>query len=203
MCLSETEPVILLAVIALSVYHGERTEDKEAVPSLALEYYTAAIAMFREKSRACRLSPISIEVGCLLFACIEFFLGDAESALIHISGTISFISSRQPECYVRREETALAALLSRLSLAQSIYGRPRRRDFPPLLEVPDIPAEATEHRFYKLSEVRTTNTALLHSTFRFVRMAVSGSIGDPFVELSIQRVYSNGLRGGISLWRAS
>lgn len=192
LCLSETEPAILLAVMALSAYHGQSLGSKNldttnAVSRFALQHYTAAIALFRERSQALDLPSLANEVGCLLFACIEFLRGYGESALVHISGAVGFISSRQAVSQSRREEISLTALLSRLSLRQSMYGWPRRCVFPPLLEVPNTRADARDHRFYNLAEARMASTALMLATFRLSRMTIEGSIGLAFEELSVQK----------------
>ncbi|KAH8700097.1 hypothetical protein BGW36DRAFT_459332 [Talaromyces proteolyticus] len=154
--LSETEPAILPAVIALSAYHESSEQvdspltDGDPLPRFVLQFYTTAISLFRGSLLSDGLKPLAISFSPCL---------------------------RGVELYQR----------SQTEIPLSLYGRPRRCDFPTLLDVPDIPPKSQGRRFDNLNEARMSSTVLLNSTFRFVRMAVTGCIPDPFTELSIQR----------------
>lgn len=199
-CIGQAEPAILQAIITLSAYHESSEQaasrdcssvqvlaDPGPVPRAALERYTAAIPLFRKNLFLGRMSPPAVQLGCLLFACIEFLRGDGESALVHIAGALKLTNSPKQNVPLDRDEISLAAFLSRLSLTQSLYGRPRTCEFPPLLHIPEGPPGPQGYRFCSLDEARMANVALTNSTFRFVRMAGHGGFPDSFTQLSVQR----------------
>lgn len=126
---------------------------------------------------------------CILLACVEFLRGYRESALVHISGALGFVKSRQQKFLQSREdseETALKSLLARMSITQSLYGRPRGIHCPELLDLHKEPPNLQEGKFCSVNEARMASTSLMNSTFRFVRMVLGDHFQDAFAALAAQ-----------------
>ena len=198
--IGQMEPAVLRAVITLGAYHElsekvgpkdywdlHRSAGSDPTFRFASEQYAAAISSFRNILSSSSLSAAGIEILCILFACVEFLRGDRDSALVHISGALGFVKSRQQKFLLNREEAALKSLLARVSLTQSLYGRPRGVPFPDLLDLHKEPAELHKVKFRSLNEARIENTSLLNSTLRFVQRMVYGYFRDPFTALAAQR----------------
>lgn len=198
--IGQMEPTVLHAAIALSAYH-EISENAGPVDSwdlhrntssgpdffFASEQYARAISLFRRSLFSNRLSAPNAEILCILFACVEFLRGDRKSALAHISGALSFLDFCHQRVLLSREEATLTSLIARLSLTQSLYGRPRGVHFPDLLDLRKDRLILHQGRFSKLIEARTEITFLLNSTLRFVRMVLYDCFPDPFAALAAQQ----------------
>ncbi|KAJ5765933.1 hypothetical protein N7520_005492 [Penicillium odoratum] len=203
-CLSsfigQMEPTVLHAAIALGAYHEisentgplkcwdlRRNTSSNPDVRFASEQYARAISLFRRSLCSNRLYASGLEISCILFACVEFLRGDRKSGLAHISGALSFLELRQQTVLLSREEAALMSLIARLSLTQSLYGRPRSVQFPDLLDLRKNPLLSHDGKFCTLIDARMEITFLLNSTLRFVRMAVYDCYPDPFTALAAQR----------------
>jgi hypothetical protein len=205
--LGQTEPVILHAIIALGAYHESmelvgngdswNIDDNTMVDSGAefkLRQYAKAISLLRNNLSSTPPSAFVLEISCIIFACIEFLRNNHQSSLTHLSGAITSLISNQRRRFMGNEEKALKALLARVSLTQSLYGRPRGFTFPNLLNLDRRPAELQEDKFGSLNEARIANTNLLGSTMLVVRMSLFGCFKDPFTAVAAHRSLKNKLR---------
>jgi hypothetical protein len=180
--LAHVEPTVLHAAIALSAYHevsvNSGLENCWSLHSsassdhtqFASQQYTRAISLFRRCIYSNSISAPGIEILCIIFACVEFLRGDRNAALVHISGALGFLKPRQQKLLLSREEMSLKSLLARVTLTQSLYGRPRGVYFPDLLDLRKEPPRLREGKFSDLNEARMENTFLLNSALRFVRI---------------------------------
>lgn len=184
-------PAILHAIIALGAYHEmseaiksteawslDRSANPSALSSLASVQYMKAIPLLRNSLSSNESSPAGIEIACVLFACIESLRGNRQSASVHVTGGLSVIKSRQKRQLIASEEAIMKPVFARMSLMQSLYGRPRGIRFPELLDPYDETPSLLEGRFVNLKDAYTASTGMLNGNVRYVEMTKHGSFPD-------------------------
>ncbi|KIN09124.1 hypothetical protein OIDMADRAFT_48953 [Oidiodendron maius Zn] len=177
-------PAILYLILATSVYHQTlnslgvnacRPLDRIELPNtMALRYYTAAVRLVRESAAAADPPMQIIKLACIMFTVLEFLRGNRAMTISHLLNGMNLLEdrrmSRQPDAF----ESEVESTLARLSLMQSLYGRPRSVLFPALQTVPVTTADwICTTPFANVQDARTAMLHLSSRVFLFVRKVES------------------------------
>lgn len=133
---------------------GSASEPDTASDAFALQHYTKAIRLLRERLTNGTQSYTVTLLSCILFITLEFLRGNAYSAITHLRSGLGIIRSRLPSNTpsdpLQEQPTpsdavagGLGPTFARLSLLQSLYGQPRSSAFGiegrgPFVELLDI-----------------------------------------------------------------
>lgn len=170
-------------VIAISTYHRRSLAlgvnswkkagciDPSSNPTglYALRHHAEAARLMR-KSLNSNNPPIRIiKLACILFTMLEFWRGNRAETVAHLLGGMSLLKLPAPSRQLDPFEKEVDSTLSRLSLLQSLYGRPRKSLFPNLWIVPLTSDGTCPETFTSLQESRTAMLNLCNLVFLFVR----------------------------------
>ncbi len=192
--MSYGEPAVKHAMVALGVLHEQREQGLRRVPHLptkvraiadtdsaiavhhedpteqfALVQYGKAISHLSERLS----SGSSIEVAllaCILFVCIEFLRGDAQSAVFHFKSgmsiamsTFSANGSTAAKDTVERVRAQVMPFLNRIELLSTLNGDEVQGEYPVEL------LDAVPEKFENIKEARDSMIHLANLSVRFIR----------------------------------
>jgi len=143
--IATSEPAIRHILISISTYHEhlEKSEqplakiakcadDIEDVDPFELQHYHAATQLIRKIMESTN-PPISlIKLASIPFAFFDFIRGQRAAGMVHLMAGTKLLELPSTS-RLDNLEAEIDQVLSRMSLIQSLYGRPRESAFPPLI----------------------------------------------------------------------
>jgi hypothetical protein len=133
------EPATRHAVLAISLLYEDFGHDPSspgAQSDVAIRHYNAAISHLVGPQTSCPADLNTVLLVCILFTCIEFLRGDAESAISHSQHGISLLNSGT------QVKPELARVFRHLSIFPYFFGG-QVSSFPVLNDTLDLVAFST------------------------------------------------------------
>lgn len=178
-----SDPAIMCLVAATGAYHRSmhiagadawrQLDFTHTTPDPIMLYgikkHAEAARLLRESISSKAPQMRIIKLACIIFTILEFLRGSRVTATSHLMSGMSLLEENNTLLRIDPFETEVDATLSRLSLVQSLYGRPRSSPFPAIQAVP-VP-ENLIHTipFSNIQEARRSMINLSSLVFLFVR----------------------------------
>ncbi|CZR52841.1 uncharacterized protein PAC_02718 [Phialocephala subalpina] len=129
--IAHSEDAIWHSVLALSSLHEQTlldNEDKAEHRRYALCHYNEAVGRLKRTKVGSEQSIEVLLVGCILFICLETFLGDVQETITHLHGGIEILRSRKAHGSLPRFirvsiEENIAPIFDHLNCSSFLYGR--------------------------------------------------------------------------------
>lgn len=174
LAVAHSVPAILYLVLATGLYHQSlnslglnawrQPDCITSHESAALRHYTAAVRLVRESASTTDPPIPIIKLACVMFTVLEFLRGNRATTVSHLLNGMKLLEARHGSRQLDPLESEVESALSRLSLMQSLYGRPRSELFPTLQTVPI--AEANMIYTASFSDIHEARSAMVHLSSR-------------------------------------
>jgi hypothetical protein len=179
-----------------SVHHANSSD---AIVQFALHHHAKAAKLIRESLGMINPPLQIIQVACALFIMLEFLQGNRMAAISHLTSGMSLLKYRKASEGTSPFDLWAESTLSRLSLLQSLYGRPRSVRFPVLWIVPLPDEEKSSPSFASVEEARIANFNLNGLVLIFVHKAEQ-SVDPGTPDMLMEQKY---LRNQLTEWEAA
>lgn len=193
-------PAIMRLILAISAYHQNLNtlganawqksncfEPPDATVLYALRNHTEAARLVRESASSKKPPMRIIKMACIIFTVLEFLRGNRNATISHILNGMKLLGlsnlSRQQDLFEREVDWTL----SRLSLLQSLYGRPKRALFPALRTVPISVLGNCDTPLASIQDARNSIFILSALIFQFFRRTQHGQPSPPNIDDLIEQ----------------
>ena len=187
LAIGQSVPAIMHLIMTISIYHrrilvmGSNSLQEagytDPTALYALKHHAEAARLIRESLSNNNPPLLIIKLACILFTMLEFLRGNRADTITHLLSGMSLVTprTRSPPPQLDPFEKEVDSTLSRLSLLQSLYGRPRKSLFPNLWIIPLTSDGTFPEPFKDLQEARTAMMNLCILVFTFVRKVESSA----------------------------
>ena len=198
-------PAIMHLVIAISSYHQRlmslgvsawqrlRHIDCPEPILLYAQKNHAEAARLVQKLISSKTPPMAlIKLACVIFTMLEFLRGSRITTISHLLNGMNLLNDRYMIQQSEPFEMEVDAIMSRLSLMQSLYGRPRSTLFPVLKTVPNAQHVSHTVAISTIQEARMSMVHLSSSVFLFVRKVEQSQTSPQTTEILTEQDDLNG-----------
>lgn len=153
----------------LSTLRGQNRVSLLDDDTFALQHYVKALQLIQGTIGSKHPSLLILKISSVLCSMFELLRENRSAAIVHTSNAIRLLESTKTPTSASSDDEEIDQVIQRLSLSQSLCGRPRSSSLPLLRDTAKLSIE--KQIFSNIKEARISGERIIRSVHRLMQLA--------------------------------